>query len=73
MGEKHWSPVANKSGVDWKRVVKNLNKAKDLVHELALKQQSIQSQLQSTRETMDRMASQVQRSKERMGVTQCAN
>lgn len=39
---------------------------KDLVHELALKQQSIQSQLQSTRETMDRMASQVQRQKERM-------
>ncbi len=40
--------------------------SKDLVHELALKQQSIQSQWQSTRETMDRMASQVQRSKERM-------
>lgn len=39
---------------------------KDRVHELALKQQSVQSQLQSTRETMDRMASQVQRSKERM-------
>ncbi len=39
---------------------------KDLAHELALKQQSIESQLQSTRETMDRMASQVQRSKERM-------
>lgn len=39
---------------------------KDLAHELALKQQSLQSQLQSTRETMDRMASQVQRSKERM-------
>lgn len=44
----------------------NSKKTKDLVHELALKQQSIQSQLQSTRETMDRMASQVQRSKERM-------
>lgn len=44
----------------------NANKDKDLVHELALQQQSIQSQLQSTRETMDRMASQVQRSKERM-------
>lgn len=41
-------------------------KDKDLAHELALKQQSLQSQLQSTRETMDRMASQVQRSKERM-------
>ncbi len=39
---------------------------KDLAHELALKQQSVQAQLQSTRETMDRMASQVQRSKERM-------
>lgn len=39
---------------------------KDRAHELALKQQSVQSQLQSTRETMDRMASQVQRSKERM-------
>tara|TARA_B100002003_G_C14149889_1_gene553009 strand:- start:456 stop:3968 length:3513 start_codon:yes stop_codon:yes gene_type:complete len=39
---------------------------KDLAHELALRQQSVQAQLQSTRETMDRMASQVQRSKERM-------
>ncbi|MEX2468225.1 MAG: chromosome segregation protein SMC [Pseudohongiellaceae bacterium] len=39
---------------------------KDRSHELALKKQSVQSQLQSTRETMDRMASQVQRSKERM-------
>jgi len=39
---------------------------KDLAHELALKQQSVQSQLQSTRETMDRMASQVQRAKERI-------
>lgn len=39
---------------------------KDRAHELALKQQSVQSQLQSTRETMDRMASQVQRAKERM-------
>lgn len=39
---------------------------KDLAHELALKQQSVESQLQSTRETMDRMASQVQRAKERM-------
>jgi chromosome segregation protein len=44
----------------------NATKDKDLVHQLALQQQSIQSQLQSTRETMDRMASQVQRSKERM-------
>jgi chromosome segregation protein len=41
-------------------------KDKDLSHELALKNQSMQAQLQSTRETMDRMASQVQRSKERM-------
>lgn len=41
-------------------------KDKDLAHELALKQQSVQSQLQSTRETMDRMAAQVQRSRERM-------
>ncbi|PCJ28463.1 MAG: chromosome segregation protein SMC [SAR86 cluster bacterium] len=41
-------------------------KDKDLAHELALKQQSVQSQLQSTRETMDRMATQVQRSHERM-------
>lgn len=39
---------------------------KDRAHEFALKQQSVQSQLQSTRETMDRMASQVQRAKERM-------
>ncbi len=42
------------------------NKDKDLSHELALKNQSMQAQLQSTRESMDRMASQVQRSKERM-------
>ena len=42
------------------------SKDKDLEHELALKQQSVQSQLQSTRETMDRMATQVQRSRERM-------
>ena len=39
---------------------------KDLAHELALKQQSTNASLQSTRETMDRMASQVQRSKERI-------
>jgi len=39
---------------------------KDLAHELALKQQSTHASLQSTRETMDRMASQVQRSKERI-------
>ncbi|MFT6056868.1 MAG: chromosome segregation protein, partial [Pseudohongiellaceae bacterium] len=39
---------------------------KDRSHELALKKQSIESQLHSTRETMDRMASQVQRSKERI-------
>ena len=44
----------------------NSRKDKDLAHELALKQQSVQSQLQSTRETMDRMATQVQRSRERM-------
>ena len=41
-------------------------KDKDLVHELALRQQSVAAQLKSTRETMDRMASQVQRSKERI-------
>lgn len=44
----------------------NSREDKDLAHELALKQQSVQSQLQSTRETMDRMATQVQRSRERM-------
>lgn len=44
----------------------NSRKDKDLAHELALKQQSVQSQLQSTRETMDRMATQVQRSRERI-------
>lgn len=44
----------------------NSRKDKDLAHELALKKQSVQSQLQSTRETMDRMATQVQRSRERM-------
>jgi chromosome segregation protein len=42
------------------------NKDKDLSHELALKNQSMRAQLQSTRESMDRMASQVQRSKERI-------
>ncbi|MEX0618478.1 MAG: chromosome segregation protein SMC [Pseudohongiellaceae bacterium] len=40
--------------------------AKDSAHELALGQQSVQAQLKSTRETMDRMASQVQRSRERI-------
>ncbi len=44
----------------------NSKKDKDLAHELALKQQSLQPQLQSTRETMDRMAIQVQRSRERI-------
>ncbi|MFK7862938.1 MAG: chromosome segregation protein SMC [Pseudohongiellaceae bacterium] len=39
---------------------------KDKAHALALKKQSFESQLNSTRETMDRMASQVQRSKERI-------
>jgi chromosome segregation protein len=39
---------------------------KDLAHELALQKQALEAQLQSTRETMDRMASQVQRSKERI-------
>ncbi len=39
---------------------------KDQAHELALRQQAVEAQLQSTRETMDRMASQVQRSKERI-------
>ena len=39
---------------------------KDLAYELALKKQSTETQLESTRETMDRMASQVQRSKERI-------
>jgi chromosome segregation protein len=48
------------------RCRENSRKDKDLAHELALKQQSVQSQLQSTRETMDRMATQVQRSQERM-------
>lgn len=48
----------------------NSRKDKDLAHELALKKQSVQSQLQSTRETMDRMATQVQRSRERMDALQ---
>ena len=39
---------------------------KDLAHKLALKQQAVQAQLQSTRDTMDRMASQMQRSGERI-------
>ena len=39
---------------------------KDTAHALALRQQTLQSQLQSTRETMDRMSSQVKRSQERI-------
>ena len=39
---------------------------KDTAHALALRQQTLQSQLQSTRETMDRMSSQVKRSHERI-------
>ena len=39
---------------------------KNLAHKLALEKQALEAQLQSTRETMDRMASQVQRSKERV-------
>ena len=54
---------AQKTGGNYKG---KANKDKDLSHELALKNQSMRAQLQSTRESMDRMASQVQRSKERM-------
>jgi len=39
---------------------------KDAAHAFALRQQTLQSQLQSTRETMDRMSSQVKRSQERI-------
>ena len=39
---------------------------KDVVHHLALQQQSLNSQLKSVRDTLDRMASQVQRAKERI-------
>jgi len=39
---------------------------KDIAHQLMMRQQLLQSQLRSVRETMDRMASQVQRSKERI-------
>ncbi len=39
---------------------------KDAAHQLALSQQSLQSQLHSVRDTMDRMATQVQRAKERI-------
>ena len=39
---------------------------KDLAHSLALRQQTLQSQLQSTRATMDRMSAQVNRSQERI-------
>ncbi|MEX2131341.1 MAG: chromosome segregation protein SMC, partial [Pseudohongiellaceae bacterium] len=42
------------------------SKNKEIAHQLALRQQSVAAQLKSTRETMDRMASQVQRSRERM-------
>jgi chromosome segregation protein len=42
--------------------------SKELAHKLALRKQSVQAQLVSTRETMDRMASQVQRSKERITI-----
>ena len=47
-------------------VREKVKKYKDLSHELELKQQSIKAQLKSTRETMDRMATQVERSKERV-------
>ena len=39
---------------------------KDTAHQLMMRQQLLESQLRSVRETMDRMASQVQRSKERI-------
>jgi len=39
---------------------------KDRVHALSLRQQTLQSQLQSTRDTMERMTTQVQRSQERI-------
>ena len=40
--------------------------AKDKTHALALRHQSVDSQLQSTRKTMDRMASQAEHAKKRM-------
>jgi len=39
---------------------------KDTAHQLMMREQLLQSQLRSVRETMDRMASQVRRSKERI-------
>ena len=45
-----------------------VKKFKDLSHELELRKQSVQAQLKSTRETMDRMATQVERSKERVQI-----
>ena len=42
------------------------NKNQEISHQLELQHQSLTAQLSSTRQAMDRMASQVQRSKERM-------
>lgn len=44
----------------------NYRENKDVAHEVALKHQSLSAQLDSTRETMDRMATQVQRARERI-------
>lgn len=55
---------ARRSSLEEKR--NEYRKNKDLSHEHALKHQSLGAQLQSTRETMDRMATQVQRARERM-------
>jgi chromosome segregation protein len=42
------------------------NRNQEAAHQLALRHQAITAQLRSTRESMDRMASQVQRSRERI-------
>ncbi|MBT8146194.1 MAG: chromosome segregation protein SMC [Gammaproteobacteria bacterium] len=45
-------------------------RSKELAHQLELRHQAITAQLRSTRESMDRMASQVQRSRERIETLQ---
>ena len=45
-------------------------RTKELAHQLELRHQAITAQLRSTRESMDRMASQVQRSRERIETLQ---
>jgi len=56
--------VERRSDFDSKKQESTRNK--ELAHQLELRHQAITAQLRSTRESMDRMASQVQRSRERI-------